>query len=99
MSFLKKTETVAFDPSNPEHRRAVRAFMKRQAWVDSPLRFNYDPGYGSVAIQVQLKLLEWYSEQEEAKERAKFERKAARERIHKENVEFIQAIVPTEIVE
>jgi len=61
---LKHLATVTFDPSNKEHRAAVRAFMKRRAWADSPLRFTHDPTYGSVAEQVQTKLLLWYMEQE-----------------------------------
>ena len=65
---LKIQGTVAFDPANKEHRLAVKAFMKRQAWADSPFRFSYDPAYGSVAHQVQAKLLDWYIEQEEIDE-------------------------------
>lgn len=64
---LKRRETFDFDPSLKEHRAAARAFMKRRAWADSPLRFNHDPKYGSVADQVQAKLLDWYMAQEEAK--------------------------------
>lgn len=64
---LQRQEIIEFDPSNREHRAAVRAFMRRRAWVDSPLRFAYDPAYGSVAEQVQAKLLDWYIAQEEAK--------------------------------
>lgn len=56
--------TVEFDPSKKAHRDAVRAFMKRQAWVDSPIRFAYDPAYGSIAAQVQSKLLKWYMDKE-----------------------------------
>lgn len=57
---LKRQETIEFDPSKKEHRAAAHAFMKRGAWADSPLRFAYDPSYGSVADQVKAKLLEWY---------------------------------------
>jgi len=64
---LKRQALVEFNPNNKEHRSAVRAFMKRKAWVDSPLRFALDPAYGSVADQVQVKLLHWYVEQEESK--------------------------------
>lgn len=58
--FLKKSDTVMFDPSNKSHRQAVRDFMKRRAWVDTSIRFSYDPEYGSVVDQVQSKLLTWY---------------------------------------
>jgi hypothetical protein len=34
--------------------------MRRRAWGDSPLRFNHDPQYGSVADQVEKKLLVYY---------------------------------------
>lgn len=64
---LKRQETVEFNPANKEHRAAVRAFLKRKAWADSPIRFAHDPVYGSVADQVQAKLLQWYVVQEEAK--------------------------------
>lgn len=64
---LTRQELVEFDPANKAHRDAVRAFMKRRAWSDSSLRFAYDPAYGSVADQVQTKLLHWYIEQEESK--------------------------------
>lgn len=64
---LKRQETIDFDPSKKEHRAAVRAFMKRRAWVDSPIRFSHDPQYGSIAEQVQAKLLEWYIKQEDSK--------------------------------
>ena len=66
--YLSKTPTVAFDPSNKEHRAAARAFLKRKAWVDSPLRFTHDSKYGSVAGQIEAKLLAWYVAQEEEKE-------------------------------
>jgi len=57
---LKHQETVKFDPNKKDHRAAVMAFMRRRAWGDSPIRFSYDPSYGSVAEQVQQKLLAWY---------------------------------------
>jgi hypothetical protein len=65
---IPKLETVTFDPSLKEHRAAVRAFMKRKAWMDSPIKFRNDPNFGSVADQVQTKLLQWYMEQEDVKE-------------------------------
>jgi hypothetical protein len=64
---LKRQETIEFDSSKKEHRAAARAFMKRKAWTDSPLRFAYDPKFGSVSDQVQTKMLQWYMDQEEAK--------------------------------
>lgn len=69
--YLKRQEVIEFDPSNKAHRAAARAFLRRKAWVDSPLRFAHDTGYGSVAEQIQAKLLDWYVAQEEAKETKK----------------------------
>lgn len=61
---LQHPKTIKFDPNNKSHRAAVRAFMKRRAWVDSPIRFTHDPAYGSVVEQVQTMLLEWYLNRE-----------------------------------
>lgn len=61
---LTKTETVNFDPSKKEHRAAVHAFMRRRAWVDSPIRFSHDPEYGSIVEQVHAKLVMWYLDKE-----------------------------------
>ena len=65
---LHKPKTVEFDATKKEHRAAVRAFMKRRAWADSPIRFSQDPKYGSIADQVHAKMLQWYMDQEEAKD-------------------------------
>lgn len=64
---LKKAETVNFDPSIKEHRNAVRSFLKRVAWSDSPIRFSHDPAYDSMADQVCSKLLAWYLSQEQTR--------------------------------
>jgi hypothetical protein len=77
MSLLKNPDTVKFDPSNKEHRASVRAFLKRRAWADSPLRFAHDPDFGSIADQVEWKLLCWYAEQEELYGVKKAPKKAA----------------------
>jgi len=61
---LQPPKTVKFDPANKAHRASVRAFMKRRAWGDAPIRFAYDPVYGSIPEQVQTKLLAWYLERE-----------------------------------
>lgn len=68
---LTRQEMIQFDPSNKEHRAAVRAFLKRRAWSDSPIRFAQDPAFGSVADAVQAKLLTWYMDNEEAKSKKK----------------------------
>lgn len=59
---LKTPSSVNFDPSNYDHRIAVRAFMKRRAWADANIRFSHDPAYSNIVEQVQTKLLEWYME-------------------------------------
>lgn len=64
---LLKRPDIEFNPSKKEHRAAVRSFLVRKAWVDSPLRFSHDPDYGSVSDQVQIKLLHWYMDKENAK--------------------------------
>ena len=69
--YLNKPATVDFDPNKKDHRAAFRAFMKRKAWTDCPMRFTHDPGYGSIAEQVQAKMLDWYIAQDEAKESKK----------------------------
>lgn len=61
---LQPMQTVHFDPANKKHRQAVQAFMKRNAWGDSPIRFAHDPAYGSIADQVRDKMLKWYMTRE-----------------------------------
>jgi hypothetical protein len=56
---------VKFDPSNQEHRLAVRDFLKRNSWGDVKIRFMEDPDFNSIATQVQKKLLNWYLSQEQ----------------------------------
>jgi len=68
---LKCQSTVKFDPANKAHRASVRAFMKRHAWSDAPIRFTHDPVYGSIVEQVQTKLLEWYLAKEVAPRKVK----------------------------
>lgn len=63
--------TVAFDPANKHHRKAVALFMKRNAWADSPIRFSYDPEFGSVADQVKAKMLTWYLGKESEPKKAR----------------------------
>ncbi len=70
---LQHSELVDFDPAKKEHRQAVRDFMKRRAWADTHMRFSYDPAYGSVAEQVQSKLLSWYMFHEETRSKKKEE--------------------------
>lgn len=57
---LQRTELVEFDPKIKAHRDAVRKFMVRRAWADSPLRFKHNPEYASVVDQVQEMLCVYY---------------------------------------
>ena len=63
---LNHQKTTPFNPTEPEHREAVRKFMVRKAWGDTHLRFSPDPAYNNLVSQVQEKLLNWYLEQESA---------------------------------
>ncbi len=57
---LEKQATVKFDPTKKVHRESAAAFLRRRSWNDSPLRFSHDPTYGSIADQVEKKLLAFY---------------------------------------
>ena len=57
---LKHKERVDFNPDNRSHRDAVITFLKTRSWAKSSFRFSHDPTYGSIAHQVQAKLLDWF---------------------------------------
>lgn len=61
---LQRAETVIFNPAILEHRMAVKAYLKRNAWVDTNIRFRLDPKFGSLIEQIRSKMLNWYIEQE-----------------------------------
>jgi hypothetical protein len=61
---LTKSSSVAFDPSNKEHRKAVYLFKQRCAWSDAGIKFSHDSSYSSIIHQVESKLLKWHLEQE-----------------------------------
>lgn len=58
--------SVKFDPSNPDHRRWLGEFTKTRKWGDCPVKF-YQSGSGNMLAQMQLKLLEYYVNQEFSK--------------------------------
>ena len=62
---LQHRNRVIFDPSNQEHRMAVRDFLTRRSWSDVDIRFAEDSSYTNIATQVQEKLLNWYLSKEE----------------------------------
>ena len=57
---LKHRETVKFDPSNQEHRLAIKDFLKRNAWSDTKFRFFLEPEYHNLVDMCQTMLLDWY---------------------------------------
>lgn len=60
---LRVQRRVEFNPSDPTHRRAVMAYFRRNAWSDSPIRFEHDTvNYHNLDQQVRDQLINWYSE-------------------------------------
>ena len=57
---LKVRDKVKFDPSNREHRNAIKAFLKRNAWNDTEFRFSLEPEYHNLIDMCQSMLLDWY---------------------------------------
>jgi len=55
--------TVKFDPTNADHRRWLGEFTQTRKWGDCPVKF-YHAGSGNTVAQMQLKLLEYYINQE-----------------------------------
>ncbi len=68
MSFITypNRPTVTFDPSNADHRRWLGDFTRNRSWGNCPVKF-YQSGTGNTVAQMQLKLLEYYTNQEFAK--------------------------------
>lgn len=65
MSVLNKVirPTVAFDPSNSDHRRWLGDFTSTRSWGNCPVKFHI-PGSGNTVAQMQLKLLQYYTDKE-----------------------------------
>jgi hypothetical protein len=55
--------TVIFDPANPDHRRWLGEFTKNRSWGNCPVKFSTN-GCGNTLAQMQLKLLEYYTNRE-----------------------------------
>lgn len=80
--FLNHRPVVKFDPSNSAHRQAVNAFLRRNSWSDTELRFAFDAEhYGSVSSQVQEQLLRWYLEQDMTKLQKKNKAKEVKQEV------------------
>ena len=60
---LHHPNVVEFDPSNVEHRKAAREFLKRECWGDTNFRF-IPPTWGNTGQMVKEKLLAWYVSQD-----------------------------------
>lgn len=55
--------TVEFDPTNADHRRWLGEFTRNRAWGRCPVKF-YSLGSGNTLAQMQLRLLQYYTERE-----------------------------------
>ena len=65
MSFIvyPNRPTVMFDPTNADHRRWLGEFTKNRSWGNCPVKFS-TAGSGYTIAQIQLKLLQYYTERE-----------------------------------
>jgi len=55
--------TVKFDPNNKDHRQWLGEFTQTRSWGNCPVKFS-NSGAGNTIAQMQLKLLEYYTNQE-----------------------------------
>jgi len=60
---LNSRPIVKFDVNNKDHRFWLGEFTKTRRWGDCPVRFS-TAGNGNTLAQMQLKLLEYYINQE-----------------------------------
>lgn len=69
MSFIMKSSIytyrplVMFDPNNTDHRFWLGHFTKTCSWGQCPVKFHIT-GTGNSVAQMQLKLLQYYTERE-----------------------------------
>jgi hypothetical protein len=65
MSTLSKfgRPCVDFDVNNADHRRWLGEFTRNRSWGNCPVKFTIT-GSGNTIAQMQLKLLEYYTNQE-----------------------------------
>lgn len=54
---------VVFDPTNADHRLWLGEFTRKRSWGNCPVKFS-TAGAGNTLAQMQLKLLEYYTNQE-----------------------------------
>lgn len=55
--------TVIFDPTNKDHRQWLGEFTRTRSWGNCPVKFSTS-GSGNTLAQMQLKLLQYYTERE-----------------------------------
>jgi hypothetical protein len=55
--------TVKFDPTNADHRRWLGEFTRTRSWGNCPVKFSTS-GSGNTIAQMQLKLLQYYTDRE-----------------------------------
>lgn len=65
MSILKTVERpmVKFDPNNKDHRQWLGEFTRTLSWKNCPVKFTTS-GSGNTVAQMQLKLLQYYTDRE-----------------------------------
>jgi hypothetical protein len=56
-------QTVTFDPNDSDHRRWLGEFTRTRSWGNCPVKFS-TAGNGNTLAQMQLKLLQYYTEKE-----------------------------------
>lgn len=54
---------VDFDPSNKDHRQWLGEFTRTRSWGNCPVKFS-TAGSGNTVAQMQLRLLQYYTEHE-----------------------------------
>lgn len=55
---------VKFDPNEINHRAAFYKFLKTYAWGADSIRFVLESPYVDVPSMIQIKLLNWYMDNE-----------------------------------
>ena len=63
-TFLLNRPFVVFDPSNKDHRRIYRHFLKTGSWKNCDYQFVCEAPYLDLPSCINLKLVEYYMGQE-----------------------------------
>jgi hypothetical protein len=62
--YLRARPVVAFDPTNPEHRKWYREFTLKRSWGHCPVRFMAESLATDLVTHINGIMLEWYVKQE-----------------------------------